>query len=76
MMSEASSYIILVLIAGLCKFLELRKDQIVASGSFAEWAHKIMYFLTAINTEAHISHFLITEFHYFIIQQNAVGGKG
>jgi len=76
MMSEGSSYIILVLVTGLCKFLKLRKDQIIASCPFAEWAHKIVNFLTAINTEDHISHLFVAEFHYLIVQQNTVGSKG
>ena len=76
MMSEGSSYIILVLVTGLCKFLKLRKNQIIASCPFAEWAHKIVNFLTAINTEDHISHLFVAEFHYLIVQQNTVGSKG
>ena len=76
MVSEGSSYIILVLMAGFCKFLKFRKDQVVASCPLAERTHKIVNLLAAINTENHISHLFVAEFHYLIVQQNAVGSKG
>ena len=76
MMSKGSSYIILVLISGFCKLLELRHNKIIAAGTFAERAHEIMNLLAAVNTEDHISHLFVAEFHYLIIEQDAVGGKG
>ena len=46
---ESTSHIILVLIAALCKFLELRHDQVIASRSLAEWSHMIMDFFSSVN---------------------------
>ena len=49
-MREGSAHIILVLIAALCKLLEFRHDQIVASGTFAERTHVIVNFFSSVDT--------------------------
>ena len=72
MVGKSTSYIILVLISGFCKLLELRHDQVIASCTFSEWTHVIMYFLTSVHTEYNVAHLFIAEFHYFIIQKNSV----
>jgi hypothetical protein len=50
MMGKGSSYIILVLISGLRKFLEFRHDQIITSCTFTERAHVIMDFFSSVHT--------------------------
>ena len=67
-MRKCTADIILVLITALCKLLEFRHDQIIASFSVAEWSHMIVDFFSSINTEYNIPHLFVCKFHYFIIQ--------
>ena len=75
MMCKSSSYIIFILITRFCKLLEFRNDQIIASGSLAEWSHIIMYFFTSVNAQYNVAHFFVTELHYFIIEKYTVGSQ-
>ena len=75
MMGKSTSHIILVLVSGFCKFLEFRHDQVIASGTFSEWTHIVMNFLTSVHTQYYVRHLFITEFHNFIIQKYSVCGQ-
>ena len=73
--SKGSPHIIICLVAAVCKFFELRHDQIVTSLTIAERTHEIMYFFTPVNTHNHIGTFLIGELHNLIVKQYAIGGQ-
>ena len=47
---EGTTHEIIAVSALLCKFLELRHDQVIASRSLAEWSHMIMDFFSSVNT--------------------------
>ena len=64
---EGTTHEIIAVSALLCKFLELRHDQVVASGPVAEWAHLVVDLFSSIQTEHDIRHLAVAEFHNFII---------
>lgn len=76
MPGKRSPHIIFILISALGKFLKLGKYQIIASGSLREGPHIVMHFLTSVNTQHHIAHLTVAEFHHFVIQGNSIGCQG
>ena len=64
---EGTTHEIIAVSALLCKFLELRHDQVVASGSVAEWAHLVVDLFSSIQTEHDVCHLAVAEFHNFIV---------
>ena len=55
------------LVSGLCEFLELRHDQVIASCSLAEGTHKVVNLFTSVHAQYDIGHFFITEFHNLVV---------
>ena len=49
-MGIGSADIVTFLIPAFCKFLEFRNNQVVASRSFSERTHTVVYFFSSINT--------------------------
>ena len=64
---KSTSYIIIGLISALSYFLELGNDQIIAALTASERTHLIMHFLTAIDTQNNIGHFLVGKLQDIII---------
>ena len=75
MMGIGAAHVILQVAALLHHLLELGHDQIVAALTVSAAAHAVIHFLTSIQAQHHIAHFLITEVHHFFIQQHTVGGQ-
>ena len=64
---KGPSYIIFILMSALRKFFEFRENQVIASFSFAERTHVVMYFFSAVDAEYDICHLTVTELHNLIV---------
>ena len=45
---KGSADVVIHLVSALCKLLEFRNNDIIASGSLAEWTHLIIDFFSAV----------------------------
>ena len=64
---KCSSYVILLLIPALCKFLKFRHNEIITSLSVSKRTHFVVNLFSAIQTKYDVIHLFIDKFLDLII---------